>query len=468
LSHKKNFQPHCNNFPPSPIAGSIHADKSFRVFQFLFACSSIACIPGASATDSFGKSTANDLDSRVRVGHLFQLFASRESAQYWAIPHAHKQQTIRTHQQFTASSSQPAVRMEDIAMKTAQGLAVATLALASIPLLAQQVNTNAQSSGSANATVAGSQASGSASTNSSGNIGRGEASGSATGTASASGLHGTNASTDDSANAATNRYVTSASGSASGSEEMRPVNGELQGKLDAKTAKPGDQVVVKTTEKTTTADGTEIPKGSRLVGRVTQVQAHEKGQADSQMGIAFDHAELKGGRSIPIHSAILSVNPPASAMTASSMGGGDSIGDGMGGGSMGMGGGGRAMAGGGALGGGGRVSGGGSGLVGGTVSSVSSAGGHVGSDVGSTTGGALGATGHAAGDATGAVSGVGGNVSGTASGASSLAAHTTGVPGVMLRGDATGSASGMLSATNKNVHLDSGTQIVLGIAAAGR
>ncbi len=36
----------------------------------------------------------------------------------------------------------------------------------------------------------------------------------------------------------------------------------------------------------------------------------------------------------------------------------------------------------------------------------------------------------------------------------------------MLHGEATGSASGMLSATNKNIHLDSGTQMVVGIAAA--
>jgi hypothetical protein len=36
----------------------------------------------------------------------------------------------------------------------------------------------------------------------------------------------------------------------------------------------------------------------------------------------------------------------------------------------------------------------------------------------------------------------------------------------MLNGEAAGSASGMLSAANKNIHLDSGTQMVLGVAAA--
>jgi hypothetical protein len=37
---------------------------------------------------------------------------------------------------------------------------------------------------------------------------------------------------------------------------------------------------------------------------------------------------------------------------------------------------------------------------------------------------------------------------------------------VMLGGNASGEASGMLSASKKNVHLDSGTQVVLGISSA--
>ena len=56
---------------------------------------------------------------------------------------------------------------------------------------------------------------------------------------------------------------------------MSSVSGELEGKLDSKTAKVGDRVVLKTTEKVQTSDGTVIPRGSRLVGHVTQVQAHD-------------------------------------------------------------------------------------------------------------------------------------------------------------------------------------------------
>lgn len=99
----------------------------------------------------------------------------------------------------------------------------------------------------------------------------------------------------------------------SGSSEavaMRPVNGELVGKLDSKSAKAGDSVTVKTVQSMKTADGTEIPKGSKLLGHVTAVQAHSDTVQNSTLGIEFDRAELKGGQSLAIHSVIRSVAPP--------------------------------------------------------------------------------------------------------------------------------------------------------------
>jgi hypothetical protein len=49
-----------------------------------------------------------------------------------------------------------------------------------------------------------------------------------------------------------------------------------------------------------------------------------------------------------------------------------------------------------------------------------------------------------------------------------LAARATGMPGVMLRSGASASSAGMLSASKKNVHLDSGTQMELGIVTNAR
>jgi hypothetical protein len=97
--------------------------------------------------------------------------------------------------------------------------------------------------------------------------------------------------------------------------EMSPVNGELVSKLDSKTAKAGDSVVVQTKASVKTADGTEIPKGSKLVGHVMGVHASEAGD-NSQVVLQFDHVELKGGQSVPVHSQIQSIAPAGDAASA--------------------------------------------------------------------------------------------------------------------------------------------------------
>jgi hypothetical protein len=242
---------------------------------------------------------------------------------------------------------------------------------------------------------------------------------------------------------------------------MRPVNAELVGKLDSKSAKAGDQVLLKTTESMKAADGTVIPKGTRLVGHVTSVSAHAKGSADSAMAIEFDRAELKGGQTMAIHSEIRSVTPPASAVMSNGMQSEDGLGAPMGGG---MSGGARGMAsGGGRAGGGGLLGGGAGGGVGGSaVGGVASTTGHVGAGLGAVADDGVGAAGPVAGQAAAGVGGHGNLAAGAAGG---VAAHATGISGVMLAGDATGKVSGTLSAANRNIHLDGGTQMVLGVAA---
>src|SRR5580698_3689646 len=75
--------------------------------------------------------------------------------------------------------------------------------------------------------------------------------------------------------------------------DLRPVNAELVSKLDSKTAKTGDNVVVQTKSSVKTADGTEIPKGSKLMGHVIAVQPSAEGK-NSQVALQFDRIELKG------------------------------------------------------------------------------------------------------------------------------------------------------------------------------
>lgn len=330
-------------------------------------------------------------------------------------------------------------------MKTARLLAVtaAVAGLASFPLMAQEVNASAQQSTSASA--AGMYANSvNAGANAGVNQGQANANGEATGSLGARGRHG-------SANA-------DAYGRAAGNAQMRPVTGVLEGKLDSKSAKAGEPVVLKTTKKMKTADGFVIPRGSRLIGHVTEVQAHTRGHEQSSMGIDFDRAQLKNGQSFTIHSVIESVGPTAAELEADSMADEDAFAGPVGGGAMGSG----AVA--------GRARGGllssGAGMVGGATSDIGS----VGSRVASNTGGAI----HASDNAIGATGGVGGNaaanagrgVTGPAGTAGSLGAHATAIPGIMLDSNAAEGASGTFTAARRNVHFDSGTQMVVGVVAA--
>jgi hypothetical protein len=99
--------------------------------------------------------------------------------------------------------------------------------------------------------------------------------------------------------------------------ELSPVKGELVSKLDSKTAKAGDSVVVQTKSAVKTADGTEIPKGSKVVGHVMGVHPSEEGK-NAQVALQFDHVELKGGQNMPIHSQIQSIAPAGGATSATS------------------------------------------------------------------------------------------------------------------------------------------------------
>jgi hypothetical protein len=107
----------------------------------------------------------------------------------------------------------------------------------------------------------------------------------------------------------------SSASAAAATAEMSPVNGELVSKLDSKTAKNGDSVVVQTKKGIKTPDGTEIPKGSKLVGHVIAVRPSQSGQ-NSQMALVFDRVELKGGKAMPVHSQIQSISPPEGAASA--------------------------------------------------------------------------------------------------------------------------------------------------------
>jgi hypothetical protein len=89
---------------------------------------------------------------------------------------------------------------------------------------------------------------------------------------------------------------------------------ELSSSVDSKKIKPGDAVTARTTADIRADGKTIIPKGTKLIGHVTEAAARAKGGADSSLGIAFDKAVLKGGEELPLNVAIVAVAPPPSAM----------------------------------------------------------------------------------------------------------------------------------------------------------
>lgn len=296
-------------------------------------------------------------------------------------------------------------------MKTARLLvaAASVISLASLPLMAQSVNASTQQSASGSAAGVHENQSADAGASARMNRGNAQANGSAASSLNAHGRYG----------------GANASGWAADSAQMRPVAGELEGKLDSKTAKVGEPVMLRTTQKMKTAAGFIIPRGSRFIGHVTDVQAHERGHEQSTMGVVFDRAELKNGQNIAIHSVIESVGPSAAQLEAASMANDDAF-AGPAGGAVGSGAaGGRA---------GGGLFGGGAGVVGGAASAV----GGVGSGVASTAGEARSAlnAGGSTLDASGGLAGnaatnLGRSASGPAGAVGSLGVHATAIPGVM-------------------------------------
>ena len=81
----------------------------------------------------------------------------------------------------------------------------------------------------------------------------------------------------------------------------------LTSKLDTKKSKVGDPVTAKTLVPLTLNDGSVLPSGSKLVGKVTQVQPKSSGTAT--LGVVFDQVEKKGAAPMPVHGLIAAIAP---------------------------------------------------------------------------------------------------------------------------------------------------------------
>lgn len=97
------------------------------------------------------------------------------------------------------------------------------------------------------------------------------------------------------------------------------MSAELTSALDSKKVKQGDIVNAKITNALKSADGrTILPAGAKLNGRVTQASAKGGGQADSTLGLIFEKATLKNGQQISFAAAVQAVGAPVSSASANS------------------------------------------------------------------------------------------------------------------------------------------------------
>jgi hypothetical protein len=217
--------------------------------------------------------------------------------------------------------------------------------------------------------------------------------------------------------------------------------------VDARKAKPGDEVTARTDKDARASDGTTIKRGSKLVGHVTQAQPKASGKetasgsSESSLGFVFDRAVLKDGREVPLNATLQAVS--AAQTDSAHM---EDVTGGMSAAASGA----------------GRTRGGG--LVGGVAGSATGAigaTGGVGRGVGGTASTAVGGAGSLATRSAGAVGGV--------NAAGDLASGSRGVFGFKdfnLTSATNNSAEGsLLSSSSRDVRLDGGTKMLLSSSA---
>ncbi|HXP81708.1 MAG TPA: hypothetical protein VN976_17510 [Verrucomicrobiae bacterium] len=219
------------------------------------------------------------------------------------------------------------------------------------------------------------------------------------------------------------------------------IDATLATSLDAKRSRPGDEVEVRAEEDIKQDGKVVLKRGTHLVGHVTQAQARANGQTQSQLGIMFDHAVLKNGQEVPFNASIEALASAQSAAAATT-GAEDTI-----------------------------TSGGGMGAVQGSSRNGGSLAGGVASTANAT---ANAATGTVMNTASSAPVNAGGSLntvtrsSGAVGGLAStgrLASNSSGVfglEGLSINSAASNATQGsLIVSTTKNVHLDSGTQLLL-------
>jgi hypothetical protein len=91
---------------------------------------------------------------------------------------------------------------------------------------------------------------------------------------------------------------------------VRPiVVAKIDKTVTTKSLKAGDAIVAKTLRPVKTSDGSELPKGSKLIGKVVLVRSKQAGGGNSLLVFRIDQAEEKGGTLVNFHGLVIGIGP---------------------------------------------------------------------------------------------------------------------------------------------------------------
>jgi len=90
--------------------------------------------------------------------------------------------------------------------------------------------------------------------------------------------------------------------------QMVPAQAFLDAAIDARKMQPGQQIKATLSDTVHLKNGTELPKGTALVGTIANDSAQRGSRAT--LALRFTQAEVKGGQAIPIEATIVGVAPP--------------------------------------------------------------------------------------------------------------------------------------------------------------
>lgn len=114
---------------------------------------------------------------------------------------------------------------------------------------------------------------------------------------------------------------------ASEAARMVPASAYLTTKLDTKDSKPGTQFTADLSKTITLKSGTELPRGTKLIGTVSTDDMNMHGA--SKLALRITEAKMKDGKTIPVKATIIGVYGPGSetaegyAMTSGDLGASD-------------------------------------------------------------------------------------------------------------------------------------------------